>query len=134
MQKDVVKLIRETLQYMGCDPGVVGNISGRSPVVFNFNNELTLHLSMEAGNKLLWTEIGEYSEHLMDQCGAKILRLLLESFPCFVTRKLFLTHTHGRLYLQADIDEAALESAQTFATALQLFFERAVMARQIVRE
>ena len=134
MDKDIGQLSHETLTYMGCSPGVVGKINGRSPVVFSFNNDITLNLSMEDDACLLWTEVGEYSERLIDHYGAKILRQLLISFPCYENGKMFLSKVQEKLYLQAFVNEAAFESAQTFSVALQLFFEQAILLHHIVKE
>lgn len=119
---------------MGCPLSVMSNIDPDAPIVFNFNNGVVMNLITANNAVWLWAPIGEYSEKLIAQNGAKFLELLIKSYPFFVTGKMQLSNENGDLILQGLVNEESLEKAAYFAATLQVFFDTAFKLRQVITD
>lgn len=134
MNKDIIQLIKDALTHMGCPLSVMSNVDANSPIVFNFNNGVVMHLSMINDDVWLWSPVDDYSDKLIAQKGAKFLELIMRSYPFFISGKMQLSNEDGQLMLQALVAEESLEKPAYFAATLQVFFDTAFKLQQVIKE
>lgn len=134
MNKDIIQLIKDALNHMGCPLSVMSKIDANAPIVFSFNNGIVMNLSTTNDAIWLWSPIADYSEKLITQNGAKFLELIMRPYPFFVTGKVQLSNESGKLMLQGLVNEDSLEKAAYFAAALQVFFDTAFKLQQVIKE
>jgi type III secretion system chaperone len=134
MNKDIIKLIKDALTHMGCPLSVMSKVDPNVPIVFNFNNGVVMNLSVVNDTVWLWSPIHEYSPKLIEQNGAKLLELIMQPYPFFVTGKMQLSNENSQLMLQGLVNDASLEKASYFAATLQVFFDVAFKLRQVIKE
>lgn len=134
MNKDIIQLIKDALNHMGCPLSVMSKIDANAPIVFSFNNGIVMNLSTTNDAIWLWSPIADYSEKLITQNGAKFLELIMRPYPFFVTGKVQLSNESGKLMLQGLVNEESLEKAAYFAAGLQVFFDTAFKLQQVIKE
>jgi len=134
MNRDIIQLIKDALNHMGCPLSVMSKIDANAPIVFSFNNGVVMNLSTTNDAIWLWSPIADYSEKLIAQNGAKFLELIMRPYPFFVTGKMQLSTEGGKLMLQGLVNEESLEKAAYFAAALQVFFDTAFKLQQVIKE
>jgi type III secretion system chaperone len=134
MNKDIIQLIKDALTHMGCPLSVISKVDPDAPIVFTFNNGVVMNLVTVNNTVWLWSPVGEYSDKLITQNGAKFLELIIKPYPFFVTGKMQLSNENGELMLQGLVNEESLEKASYFAATLQVFFDTAFKLRQVIKE
>jgi hypothetical protein len=112
----------------------MSNVDPNEPIVFTFNNGVVMNLSLNNDTVWLWSAIDEYSPKLIEQKGGKLLELILQPLPFFVTGKLQLSNENGQLMLQGLVNEESLAKVAYFAATLQVFFDMAFKLRQVIKE
>lgn len=122
-QVDLVKILKEALDYLGCDPSILSDIDHHSTIELTFDDSPRLLISFIDGNVILWCQLVPVNPNLLIQCASQIIEPLVAEYSWASTAQLQLIAGPEWYELRTVVDPAYMESGEKFGIALESFFE-----------
>nr|WP_318383146.1 hypothetical protein [uncultured Enterobacter sp.] len=121
-QVDLIKILKEALVYLGCDPSIIDDIDHHSTVELTFDDAPNLLLSFVDGNVVLWSQITPVDANLLVQCAPQFIEELVAEREWSSSGQVQLISGPEWFELRAVVDEEFIQTGEQFGLALESFF------------
>lgn len=122
-QIELVKILKEALDYLGCDPAIVSDIDHHSTIELTFESSPTLLISFIDENVVMWTQLVPVNPNLLIQCAPQIIEPLVTEYEWAANAQLHLVAGDEWYELRAILNPDFMENGEKFGMALESFFE-----------
>ena len=122
-QVELVKILKEALDYLGCDPSIIADIDHHSTIELAFDSSPTLLLSRVDDNVILWCQLVPVNPNLLAQCAPNIIEPLIAEYEWAANAQLNLIAGPEFYELRAIVNSEFMEDGIKFSMALESFFE-----------
>lgn len=122
-QIDLVKILKEALDYLGCQPSIISNIDHHSTIELTFEASPALLISFVDENVVLWSQLVPVNPNVLIQCAPNIIEPLIAEYEWAINSHLSLVAGNEAYELRAIINPEFLQSGERFGIALESFFE-----------
>ncbi|WP_338524082.1 hypothetical protein NUH87_31050 [Pseudomonas batumici] len=120
-------LLRESLEHLGCDKEIVGNVDQHSPIMLEFNDAASIFLAVEETHVWIYCHIKLKNHSVLDARAEDTLRII--STPRDWSLVSVLTGVRneesGEFTLSAPVKATHLENKELFASVLEDVHEAA---------
>ena len=122
-QIELVKILKEALDYLGCDPSIISDIDHHSTIELTFDASPTLLISFVDDNVVLWCQLVPVNPDLLIQRASEIIEPLIAEYEWVANAQLQLVAGAEWYELRAILDPQFMENGEKFGIALESFFE-----------
>ncbi|KVD78010.1 hypothetical protein WS62_29745 [Burkholderia sp. ABCPW 14] len=124
MNVDVVTLVKESLDKMGCGSAIAGELDVHSPICIDFNAMPSMYVEAEGDKVTLWATLDYAGNAQLSRAASDLLEFMLpRGSEIFVCRRPLLSLVDDSLVLHARVEDDFLADADTFMKALEAFYE-----------
>lgn len=121
MEIDIAKLVRESLRAGGCDESLLNNFDSHSTIALEFDGSPGILVSVVDNLVVIWSQICDFSFHVIMQVADKLLELLLEPAGYSITGQLQIANEENATVLKCVVDERYLNESM-FGEVLENFY------------
>jgi len=133
MNVDIVKLVRDSMEKIGCSSLVAEHLDAHSPICLRFNSVPDMCIECEDERIRVWSKLDYRGDHQLSGTAADLLGYLMpRSSPCFVTQRPLLSLVSDELLLQGQLEPTCTYDADVFAQALETFYEDLCAVNEIL--
>ncbi|WP_230350800.1 hypothetical protein [Lelliottia sp. WAP21] len=122
-QIELVKILKEALDNLGCDPSIITDIDHHSTIELTFDASPTLLISRVDDNVIVWCQLVPVNPNLLIQCAPNIIEYLVAEYEWAANAQLNLVAGPEYYELRAILNPEFLEDGIKFSLALESFFE-----------
>ena len=132
MHSRIVKLIQDSLDYMGLPSTVLESITTDAPIEFLLRHEIRIYLTLIDDNVWIASSLADYSAGLLERVGTQLIDDNLLSAHSFDLGKMFISMEGDKIVLQAVLYRSTIGDVIPFTSALAQFFEHLCQLQKIV--
>lgn len=131
---DISKLVTDALLVMGCDRELISDLDSHSDIVLDFHHFPSIHLMRDGDDIRLWAALGERHDYrrLIDAHAPQLLQELMPAQPCARGGSLMMSIQDETMQLSTLVHPEYLADSEKFSEALNEFFARLGVFKQIV--
>ncbi|KNC09806.1 hypothetical protein AC791_14390 [Klebsiella sp. RIT-PI-d] len=122
-QIDLVEILKEALDYLGCKPSIISNIDHHSTIELTFESSPALLISFVDDNVVLWCQLVPVNPNVLVQCAPNIIEALIAEYEWAMNSQLQLVAGSESYELRTVVNPDFMESGEKFAIVLESFFE-----------
>ncbi|POT59506.1 hypothetical protein C3432_01930 [Citrobacter amalonaticus] len=122
-QVELVKILKEALDYLGCDPSIIADIDHHSTIELTFDSSPTLLISFVDDNVILWSQLAPVNPDVLVACAPRIIESLVAEYQWAANGQLHLVAGAEWYELRAIVNPEFMENGERFGIALESFFE-----------
>lgn len=122
-QIDLVKILKEALDYLGCDPSIISDIDHHSTIELTFDSSPTLLISFVENNVVMWSQLVPVNTDLLLLRASEIIEPLVAEYEWAANTQLQLVAGSEYYELRAILNPDFMHSGEKFGTALESFFD-----------
>lgn len=124
MNIDVVRLVRESMEKMGCGSVIDGELDAHSPICLSFHSMPAMYVETEDDNVRMWSKLNYNGGNHLTGAAADLLEYLLpRGSDMFACRRPILSIVDDDLLLHGQVEERYLADAEMFTQAMEAFYE-----------
>lgn len=124
MNVDIVQLVRDCMEQIGCGSAVDADIDPHSPICISLKSLPDLFVEMQDEQVILWSKLSYGGEaHVSRMAPDLAAHFLPRDTAVFVCRRPVLTTLDDALLLHAAVRPEYLGESEKFVQALEAFFE-----------
>ncbi|WP_175924620.1 hypothetical protein [Burkholderia latens] len=133
MNVDIVKLVRDSMEKLGCSQLVDENLDAHSPICLRFNSVPDMCVECEDERIKIWSKLDYRGDHQFSAAAADLLGYLApRSSPHFVVQRPLIALVDESLLLHGQLEPQCAEGADAFAEALETFYEDLCVVNEIL--
>ncbi|OON41067.1 hypothetical protein BTJ39_03610 [Izhakiella australiensis] len=133
MNIDLVPLLKEALDILGCDSSIIRDIDHHSTIELELEGFPSLLISQQDDKAILWSKLAEYHQQKLLAGAEQIIEPLITLYPWATNGQIQLIENDNFFELRAPLSEAVLTDSQEFANALVAFFRLLELFHQVLR-
>ncbi len=122
-QIELVKILKEALDYLGCDPSIISDIDHHSTIELAFDSSPMLLISRVDDNIVLWSQIAPVNPGVLIHSASNIIEYLVAEYAWAANAQLNLVAGPEWYELRVILNPDFMESGEKFGIALESFFE-----------
>ncbi|ONC26350.1 hypothetical protein AQ914_04520 [Burkholderia pseudomallei] len=135
MNLDIVKLVRDCMEKIGCASAVAGELDPHSPICIGFQSLPDIYVEQEGEHVLLWSVLPYAGPEQLSRVAADIVAYFLpKDSEMFFCRRPLLSIVDEKLMLHATVQPDYLAGAEQFASALEFFFENMCAVNEMLSQ
>ncbi|VVE36965.1 Surface presentation of antigens protein SpaK [Pandoraea horticolens] len=124
MNTDIVRLVQESMEKMGCGDAVAGKLDAHSPICIGFHSMPEMYVELDNGNVVFTSQLDYRGAAQLERVAVDLLGYLLpRGSDVFVCRRPLLSLVDNDLLLHARVEERFTENPDTFTQAMEAFYE-----------
>jgi len=135
MNIDLVQLVRDGMEKIGCGSAVDDEIDPHSPICISLVSLPDMFVELDDSQVMLWSRLPYTGPNQLAPLASDILNYLLpRNLAMFVCRRSVLTLDDDGLMLHAVVHPDYLADAEKFVQALEGFFEDLFSIHEIMSQ
>ncbi|OJA86345.1 hypothetical protein [Burkholderia ubonensis] len=133
MNIDIVMLIKESMEKMGCSEMVDRELDPHSPICIGFQSLPEMFVECEDEHVTLWSRLVYSGESQLARCAYDLLTYLMpHGSDIFVCRRPVLSLAEDTLLLHGRVEPTYLADAGRFTEVLEAFYEHLCAISEIL--
>jgi hypothetical protein len=133
MNVDVVMLVKECMEKMGCGSAIAGELDAHSPICISFRSMPEMYVEREDDKVTLWSKLNYAgSDHIARAAPDLLAYLLPRGSDVFACRRPLLSIVDDSLLLHGRVEERFLDDVNSFTQALEAFYEDLCAVNEIL--
>src|SRR5260370_17481920 len=109
MNVDVVMLVRQCMEKMGCGSAIAGELDAHSPICISFRSMPEMYVEREDDKVTLWSKLNYAGSDHVSRAAPDLLGYLLpRGSDVFACRRPLLSRAHPTLLLACRVDARPL--------------------------
>lgn len=124
MNVDVVQLVKESLEKMGCGSAISGELEQNSSICIAFQSLPSMYVERDDEHVTLWSRLDYEGESQLARAAVDLLNYRMSTASdVFAGRQPILLMVEDVPHLYGRIEEAYLSDSDMFIQALEAFYE-----------
>ncbi|AOJ73541.1 MULTISPECIES: hypothetical protein [Burkholderia] len=124
MNVDVVMLVKESMDKMGCSNAITGELDAHAPICIAFHSMPEMFVEREDEHVTLWSRLDYSGESQLARCAFDLLTYQMpRGSDMFASRRPLLSLVDDELILHGRVEPHYLADTDRFIEALELFYE-----------
>ncbi|KVT54027.1 hypothetical protein WK55_22090 [Burkholderia ubonensis] len=124
MNIDIVKLVRDSMERMGCANLVDEHLDGHSPICLGFGSVPDMFVECEPERIKIWSKLDYRGDQHLSNAAPDLLGYLMPRLSSqFVNQRPLLSLIDEELILHGQLDDQCAGDVEAFTDALELFYE-----------
>lgn len=121
MSYEISELVRDTLRNEGCSEQLISDFDGHSTISLDFSTIPSILISQVEDATYLWCRLDEHRMHVLEQCSARLLTLLMEPTAYSITGQFQLGEDQGYTVLKL-VAKPSVMNPSDFSDVLEEFY------------
>ncbi|WP_323117696.1 InvB/SpaK family type III secretion system chaperone [Burkholderia alba] len=123
MNVDVVMLVRESMEKMGCGEALADEFDAQAPVCIAFHSMPEMFVERDDERVTIWSRLGYAGESQLARCAFDLLAYQMpRGSDAFASRRPLLSLVDDALILHGRVEPPYLADADRFTEALETFY------------
>ena len=132
MSYEISELVRETLRNEGCSEHLINDFDGHSTISLDFSTIPSILITQLDEATFLWCRLDEHRMHVIEQCSARLINLLMEPTAYSITGQFQLGEDQGYTVLKLVIKPSAMNPID-FSDVLEEFYQTVEKFIEVLR-
>lgn len=132
MSYEISELVRETLRKEGCSDQLISAFDGHSTISLDFTTIPSILISQVEEATILWCRLDEHRLHVLEQCSARLLTLLMEPTAYSITGQFQLDEDQGYTILKL-VPKPSVMNPTDFSDVLEEFYQTVEKFIEVMR-
>ncbi|MGY4730893.1 InvB/SpaK family type III secretion system chaperone [Burkholderia pyrrocinia] len=133
MNIDVVMLVKESMEKMGCGSAIAGELDAHSPICITFHSLPEMFVEYEDGYVTIWSKLNYTGESQLSRAAFDLLSYLMpRGSDVFVCRRPMLSIVDESLLLHGRVEGSFCANSDEFTQALEAFYEDLCAVNEIL--
>lgn len=133
MNIDIISLVKDALAHSGCENKFPQDLDPHAGIHLNFASTPAISIENVEDSVVLHCCLAEYAAALCSCPVSAVLETVAERAPWAKNHTVSLLDEGGELYLTAVVAEPHLRDGETFAAAIDGFYERIARLREVIQ-
>ncbi|KVN98515.1 hypothetical protein WJ69_34225 [Burkholderia ubonensis] len=132
---DIVKLVRDAMEKIGCGSAVDAEMDAHSPICISLKSLPEMFVEVQDESVLLWSKLDCAGEAHLARVAADLVGYFVpRQSAAFVCRRSLLSLTEDCMALHAVVKADYLSNTEKFVEALEIFFADLCATHEILAQ